>query len=123
MAEKGTGACQRCFKQNFGALTVTEQAGAGSLVQTNKTQVPYDPHSGSPRNTFDVLCELALDLQANLDDLQRVCKDLSQYCQHMRQTLRYKATDHLTSTSHTTSQDLSWQLDVSRVLVRQLSAH
>jgi hypothetical protein len=60
----------------FGALTVTEQTGAGSLVQANKTQVSYDPHSGSPGNTFYVLCELTLNLQANLDDLERVCENL-----------------------------------------------
>lgn len=64
------------LEQLFGTLTVTEQAGAGSLVQANKTQVSYDPHSGSPRNTLYVLCEFTLNLQANLNDLERICEDL-----------------------------------------------
>lgn len=60
----------------FGALTITKQTGAGSLVQANKTQVSYDPHSGSPRDTLYVLGEFTLNLQANLNDLERIREDL-----------------------------------------------
>lgn len=59
-----------------GALTVTEQTGASSLVQAYETQVSNNPHGGSPGNTLHVLRKLTLNLQANLDDLERICEDL-----------------------------------------------
>lgn len=47
MAEKGTiKQSERVPKQgHFKALTITQQAGAGSLVQTDQTQVLDDPES------------------------------------------------------------------------------
>lgn len=59
-----------------GELTVAEKTSTGSLVQANKTQIPDNPHGGSPRNTFNVLREFTLDLQADLDNLKGVREDL-----------------------------------------------
>lgn len=79
MAEKGT------MKQServpgdghLRALTITQQASTGSLVQTDQTQVLDDPERRATRGTLDVLSNLTLNLQANFDDFQRVCENLS----------------------------------------------
>lgn len=59
-------------------LTITQETGAGSFVQTDETQIPDNPHSRSLGNAIDALCKLTLDLQTNLDNLKRVCEDLYQ---------------------------------------------
>lgn len=57
-------------------LTVTEQTSGGTLVQTHETEVLHDPQGRAARSTLDVLGDLTLDLETNLDDLQRVGEDL-----------------------------------------------
>lgn len=58
-------------------LTIAQKTSAGSLVQADQTKVPNDPHGRSLWNALDVLCKLTLDLKTNLDDLKRICEDLS----------------------------------------------
>lgn len=84
--------------------TITEQAGGSSLVETNKTQVLYDPHCGSLGNALDVLCEFTLDLETNLDNFKGVCEH------------------NLACTSSTTSENFGRQFYSAGLLVRPFAA-
>lgn len=57
-------------------LTVTEQAGAGTLIQAHQTQVLHNPHGRATGGSLDGLGNLTLNLQANLDNLEGICEDL-----------------------------------------------
>jgi hypothetical protein len=57
-------------------LTIAQQTGSSTLVQTHKTEVLHDPEGRAARSTLNVLGNLTLDLQTDLDDLQRVGEDL-----------------------------------------------
>lgn len=58
------------------SLTITKQTGTCSLVQTHQTQVLDDPECRAARSTLNRLGDLTLDLETNLDNLQRVGEDL-----------------------------------------------
>jgi hypothetical protein len=103
-------------------LTVTQETSAGSFVQTNKTQISDNPHSRSLGNALDALCKLTLDLQTDLDNLKGVCEDLYRVLACVFHEL-IGETYNLTTTSHTTSHDLSRELDGTTVLVGHLSSH
>lgn len=57
--------------------TITEKTSTGTLVQAHQAQVLHDPKRRATRGTLDRFCNLTLDLQANLDNLKRVCEDLT----------------------------------------------
>lgn len=80
MAEKGTEkALERKQNERYvRVLTITKQASAGTFVQAHQTQVLHDPESRTTRSALHVLCNLTLDLQTDLDNLQWVREDLEE---------------------------------------------
>ena len=57
--------------------TISKQACAGTLVQPHKTEVAHDPYGRAPGRIGNGLGHLALDLQSDLDNLERVGEDLA----------------------------------------------
>jgi hypothetical protein len=58
-------------------LTVTEQASASTLVQSHQTQILHNPHGRATGSSLDRLGNLTLNLQADLDNLEGICEDLT----------------------------------------------
>lgn len=59
-----------------GEWHVSQQARTCTFVQTNKTQVLYNPYRRPSRNTLDCFGDFSLYLQPDFDYFERVCKDL-----------------------------------------------
>lgn len=57
-------------------LTIAQQTGAGTLVQTDQTEVLHDPEGGAARSALDILGNLTLHLQTDLDNLKWIGEDL-----------------------------------------------
>lgn len=64
-------------------FTVSEKTCAGSLVQTHQSQIPHNPQRRTTGSALDGLCDLALDLQADFDDFERVGEDLDSLAGHL----------------------------------------
>ena len=79
MAEKGTNVFVSvlfCVGSMI-PLTIAKETSAGSLVQTNETQVLHNPEGRAARSTLNILSDLTLHLQSNFDDLEGVGEDLT----------------------------------------------
>lgn len=109
-------------------LTVTQQTSGGTLVQTHETEVLHDPQGRAARSTLDVLGDLTLDLETNLDDLQRVGEDLEKRKKLLTQrktkcSSSFEPTHHLTGTSSTSSQNLMKIPDLVGILIGKGATH
>jgi hypothetical protein len=74
LRQKGT--AKQAKTPETSRLTITQETGTGALVQANETQVLDNPHGRTPGSAIHVLCDLALNLESNLDNLKRVGEDL-----------------------------------------------
>lgn len=61
---------------NGGEGNIAKEASGGAFVKADKTQVANNPHRGAAGDTIDSFGNLSLDLQADFDDLKRVCENL-----------------------------------------------
>ena len=59
-----------------GERDVAKETGRGSFVETHQTEVLHDPHRRTAGNAFDVFGELALNLETDFDDFERIGEDL-----------------------------------------------
>ena len=67
---------------------ITEKASTGAFVEANETEIFHYPHCGATRDVC-VLGHLALDLEANFDDLKRIGKDLDTVSRELQDARAY----------------------------------
>lgn len=103
--------------------TITQKASTGALVQAHQSQVPHNPEGRATGSAFNIFRDLALNLQADFDNLQGVGKDLTGELAFLRSKdlgLRLlPGTYNLTTSSHTTSEHLIRIPNLSGLLIGQ----
>ena len=101
---------------------IAEQAGRSALVQSNETQISYDPHGRSLRCSFDGLGDLSLHLETNFDDLERVGEDLKMDLSvAFLSDFGYLCTYYLAGTSGTTRDHFGPDRDVTVLVGKRFS--
>lgn len=101
--------------------TITKQTCASPSVQTHQTQVLHNPEGRTTGSAFDSFSDLALNLQADLDDFKRIGEHLMRPAlARFRPCLEWpRKTHHLTSACRTTSNNFMAPFDLACVFVRQ----
>lgn len=102
---------------NGGERNITKQASRSALVKTDETQIANNPHSRSLRSTTNSLGDLALDLETNLDNFERVGEDLD-FVSRENNVRNSGRTYDLATTGGTTSNHLADERNVA-ILIGQ----